>query len=286
LGVIQNVLALIKKGKTDMDKQKTATSEEEIYEAVRQRYGNIAETFDPDVKSSLVEGDCCSGSGSCCDSSSLYDTDLSDLPVDVTGMSLGCGDPLTLANLEPGQTVLDLGSGGGIDCFLAARQVGESGWVIGIDMTKTMIEKAEANLAKVGLTNVEFRLGKIEQLPVEDATVDVILSNCVINLSPDKPAVFKEAFRVLRPGGRLTVTDIVTQGKIDQNQRSDMDSWAACVAGAEDVADYLAAIREAGFADISLKDKDGPDVELANSSSHYIGPARIFSGRVVAHKPN
>jgi SAM-dependent methyltransferase len=269
-----------------MDKQKTATSEEKIYEAVRQRYGNFAENFAPDVESSIVEGDCCSSSAECCDSSSLYDTDLSDLPADVTGMSLGCGDPLTLANLEPGQTVLDLGSGGGIDCFLAARQVGESGWVIGIDMTKTMIAKAEANLAKVGLTNVEFRLGKIEQLPVDDATVDVILSNCVINLSPDKPAVFKEAFRVLRPGGRLTVTDIVTQGKIDQAQRSDMDSWAACVAGAEDVGDYLAAIREAGFTDISLKDKDGPDIELANSASHYIGPARIFSGRVVALKPN
>ena len=269
-----------------MDKQKTASSEEKIYEAVRQRYGNIAETFDPEVESGIVDGEPCISSGDCCDSSSLYDTDLSDLPADVTGLSLGCGDPLTLANLEPGQTVLDLGSGGGIDCFLAAGQVGESGWVIGIDMTKTMIEKAEANMVKVGLTNVEFRLGNIEQLPVDDATVDVILSNCVINLSPDKPAVFKEAFRVLRPGGRLTITDIVTQGNIEQNQRSDMDSWAACVAGAEDVGDYVAAIREAGFTDISLKDKDGPDVELANSSSHTVGPARMFSGRVVALKPN
>ncbi len=112
------------------------------------------------------------------------------------------------------------------------------------------------------------------------------MSNCVINLSPDKPAVFKEAFRILRPGGRITVTDIVTQGKIDQEQRSDMDSWAACVAGAEDVGDYLAAIREAGFTDISIKDKDNPDVELASYSGHVKGPARIFSGRIAAFKPN
>ena len=270
-----------------MEKQKEAASNEEIHEAVRERYTKIAQTFEPAIPISSTEVGCCDSSTeeSCCDSSSLYDIDLSDLPVDVTGLSLGCGDPVTLAELELGQTVLDLGSGGGIDCFLAARQVGESGHVIGVDMTTTMINKAEANLVKVGLDNVEFRLGQIEQLPVDDATVDVIVSNCVINLSPDKPAVFREAFRVLRPGGRLTVTDIVTQGKIDEEQRSDMDSWAACVAGAEDVKDYVTAMRDAGFTDVSLMDREGPDIELANETSLYIGPTRVFSARVVAIKP-
>ena len=153
-------------------------------------------------------------------------------------------------------------------------------------MTTTMIEKAESNLAKVGLNNVEFRFGKIEQLPVNDDSVDVILSNCVINLSPDKPAVFKEAFRVLRPGGRLTVTDIVTQGKIDEERRSDMDSWAACVAGAEDVKDYVGAIQDAGFTNISVRDREGPDIELASADSIYIGQVRIFSARIVATKPD
>lgn len=261
-----------------MEEQIIKVSNGNVHEAVEKRYAKIAEKFEPTTLETSA------GSG-CCDSASLYEMDLSDLPADVTGLSLGCGDPVSLANLEPGQTVLDLGSGGGIDCFLAARKVGESGHVIGIDMTSSMIEKAEANKIKVGLENVEFRLGKIEELPVEDESVDVILSNCVINLSPDKPAVFMEAYRVLKPGGRLTATDIVTQGKMDPEKRSDMDSWAACVAGAEDVRDYVSAIRKAGFTGISLKDKDGPNIELVDSADLYIGPARVFSARVVAYKP-
>ena len=252
-------------------------SDLEIHDAVEKRYGEIA-------RSSMQEAGQ-EGNLSCCDNTSLYEVSLSELPEDVTQLSLGCGDPVTLAGLEPGQTVLDLGSGGGIDCFLAAKQVGETGRIIGVDMTADMIKKANQNLEKVGLTNVEFRLGKIESLPVEDGRIDVIISNCVINLSPDKGAVFRDAYRVLKPGGRLAVSDIVTQGRFSQEQRNDMNSWAACVAGAEDVSDYVRAMQEAGFVDISIKDKDGPDIELSQSADLYIGPPRVFSARVVATKP-
>lgn len=255
------------------------TSDSKIHDAVLKRYGDFAESFSPQEDSS-----CCVDTD-CCDNSSLYEIDLSDLPADVTQLSLGCGDPVTLASLEPGQTVLDLGSGGGIDCFLAARQVGDSGKVIGIDMTQAMINKAEQNLVKVGLPNIEFRLGKIEELPVDDSSVDVIISNCVINLSPDKAAVFREAFRVLKPGGRIAVSDIVTQGKMPPEQRKDMNAWAACISGAEDVRDFMGDIQAAGFEDISIMDKDGPEIELTTSADLYIGPPRIFSARVVATKP-
>lgn len=179
--------------------------------------------------------------------------DLSDLPEDVTGISLGCGDPVTLASLEQGQTVLDLGSGGGIDVFLAAKQVGETGHVIGVDMTAAMIEKARANREKIGASNVEFRLGEIEHLPVADDTVDIVISNCVINLSPDKPQVFREAFRVLQPGGRLAVSDIVTNGPLPEAIKQSMAAWAGCVAGALEVDDYVAAIEDAGFVDVKVE---------------------------------
>ena len=185
--------------------------------------------------------------------SQIYETpDVMTLPDDVTGLSLGCGDPVTLATLEPGQIVLDLGSGGGIDCFLAARQVGKSGRVIGVDMTATMIEKARANKAKIGAENVDFRLGEIEHLPVENETVDVVISNCVINLSPDKAQVFRDAFRVLKPGGRIAVSDIVTGGPLPQELKDDLSAWAGCVAGALESDDYIAAIEDAGFVDVEL----------------------------------
>jgi arsenite methyltransferase len=253
----------------------------QIREEVRRHYGRIAETFGADQKS------CCSSSNAdCCDTAAaLYESDLSALPADVTGLSLGCGDPITLARLQPGQTVLDLGSGGGIDCFLAARQVGPNGRVIGVDMTPAMLAKARRNQAKVGLDNVEFRLGEIEALPVTTASVDVVISNCVINLSPDKAAVFREAYRVLRPGGSLAVSDIVTQGRFTGEQRSDMDGWAACISGAEDVTDYVAAIRAAGFRDVSVRDKGAPDVELADAIMLPAGSTRWFSATVTAVKP-
>jgi len=187
----------------------------------------------------------------------LYATDqLSDLPDSVTAIALGCGNPTAIAGLRPGQTVLDLGSGGGIDCFLAARQVGPGGRVIGLDMTTDMIRLARRNAKKLGLTNVEFRWGEIEEMPVDDASVDVIISNCVINLSPDKPQVFREALRVLKAGGELAVSDMVFEVPIPDALRGDLDSWAGCVAGAWLEADYVEAIRGAGFRDVEVVSRD------------------------------
>ena len=182
-------------------------AEKDIRQAVRKRYGQIAENTRPDQPADCgcgpAENSCCGGDASVeqmAQVSRLYeDPDALSLPEEITNLSLGCGDPITLAALEPGQTVVDLGSGGGIDCFLAAKKVGETGKVIGVDMTPSMLDRARANKAKLGADNVEFRMGEIEHLPVEDSSVDVIISNCVINLSPDKPQVFREAFRVLNP---------------------------------------------------------------------------------------
>jgi arsenite methyltransferase len=253
----------------------------QIREEVRRHYGRIAETFSPGQ-----EACCSSDSSDCCETgAALYESDLSTLPADVTGLSLGCGDPIALAQLQPGQTVLDLGSGGGIDCFLAAAQVGPTGSVIGVDMTPAMLAKANRNKAKVGLDNVEFRQGEIEALPVASDSVDVVISNCVINLSPDKAAVFREAYRVLRPGGSLAVSDIVTQGRLTGAQRSNMEGWAACLNGAEDVSDYVAAIRAAGFRDISVRDKAAPQIELAGTIMLPVGLTRWFSATVTAVKP-
>ncbi len=235
----------------------------DIHSAVREHYGQIAASFQPSKASGCGCGSAQASASSCCGPVSselistsqlkIYETnDTAALPEEVTGLSLGCGDPVTLAALQPGQTVLDLGSGGGIDCFLAAQKVGPSGRVIGVDMTAEMLEKARQNKARLGADNVEFRLGEIEHLPVADGTVDVIISNCVINLSPDKPQVFREAYRVLRPGGRLSVSDITTNGPLPEPVKSSLSAWAGCVAGALDVKDYVAAIEAAGFKDVSI----------------------------------
>jgi SAM-dependent methyltransferase len=174
----------------------------------------------------------------------------------VTEASLGCGNPIAIASLRPGEVVLDLGSGGGIDCFLAARKVGPAGRVIGLDMTPDMIKLAQRNAKKIGATNVEFRLGEMEDMPLPDRSVDAIISNCVINLSPDKDAVFQEAYRVLRPGGRMSVSDIVIQGELPQPVRERLDAWAACVAGALDEAVYLDKMRLAGFEDVDVLSRE------------------------------
>jgi arsenite methyltransferase len=258
---------------------------EKIHQEVKATYGRIADEFKLEVAASCCgSGD---GPGCCADDglfSNIYASDTTWLPGEVTGLSLGCGDPIALAELSPGQTVLDLGSGGGIDCFMAARQVGPTGRVIGVDMTEAMLEKARRNLAQVGLDNVEFRQGQIEALPVADASVDVIISNCVINLSPDKTAVFHEAHRVLKPGGRLAVSDIVTLGQFSPAERADMAAWTGCITGASDVADLVAAMQQAGFEAISIRDKARPEVELADSP-HQSGPAQVLSARITAVRP-
>lgn len=232
-----------------MSEKQKASEVSEIRTKVREHYGNFAAKFDPCSTQS-----CCGPSESSESISlSLYETpDVDSLPVDVTGISAGCGDPVALASLNPGETVLDLGSGGGIDCFLAAKKVGETGKVIGVDMTPEMLDKARANKAKIGADNVEFRLGEIEHIPAANESVDVILSNCVINLSPDKPAVFREAYRVLKPGGRFSVTDIVTDGPLPEIIRENLNAWYGCVAGALDIRDYVAGLEAAGFSDVQV----------------------------------
>ncbi|MBK7792776.1 MAG: arsenite methyltransferase [Betaproteobacteria bacterium] len=167
-------------------------------------------------------------------------------------MGLGCGNPQAIARLEAGETVLDLGSGGGFDCFLAARQVGDGGRVIGVDMTPEMLSKARANAVAGGYGNVEFRLGEIEHLPLADASVDVVMSNCVINLSPDKARVFAEAFRVLRPGGRVAVSDVVALAELPEDARRDLALYTGCMAGASPVADVEAMLRTAGFVEVRV----------------------------------
>ena len=239
-----------------MTTQEKQDSPADVRVGVREHYGKFAADFDAGAAES-----CCGSSDGCSTSntnntnlaSTLYKTDdLNTLPSDVTGLSAGCGDPVTLASLQPGQTVLDLGSGGGIDVFLAAKRVGDTGKVIGVDMTAEMIERARANKEKMGVENAEFRLGEIEHLPVADETVDVIISNCVINLSPDKLQVFRDAYRVLRPGGRIAVSDIVTDGPLPDELKESLSAWYGCLAGALDVKDYIAAIEDAGFVDVEL----------------------------------
>jgi SAM-dependent methyltransferase len=194
-------------------------------------------------------------SASCCaPRNTLYSADaLQAVPPDVAGFSAGNGDPVTPAKLQPGETVLDLGSGGGLDCVLAARQVGATGHVIGVDMTPEMLARARRSVERLGLGNVEFREGYLESLPVADDSVDVVISNCVINLSPDKPRVFGEIFRVLKPGGRISVSDSVTNGPVPEALRRNSEAWCGCTSGALPYGDYVAALKHVGFVDVTLE---------------------------------
>ena len=244
-----------------------------IHESVREHYAAQARSG----------SSCCGDTSSCCDSkNALYPVELlTNLPDDVASFSLGCGNPISVAALRPGETVLDLGSGGGLDCFLAAKQVGESGSVIGVDMTPEMLERARLAASRLGFRNVEFRQGYLESLPVEAASVDVVISNCVINLSPDKPQVFREVFRTLRPGGRVAVSDIVTNGPLPEALQKDMEAWGACVAGALDVSEYTTGLSEAGFTDVKVQPK-GDASELIEAAGLK---GKIFSAAITARKP-
>jgi arsenite methyltransferase len=234
--------------------------------AVRERYARFATTRSP----------CCDpspgGTGGAVDAAEVSralgysDEELAHLPDDAN-LGLGCGNPTAIADLRPGETVLDLGSGAGIDCFLAARQVGEDGRVIGIDMTPEMVERARANAARVGCVNVEFRLGEIEALPVADASIDVIISNCVLNLSARKDRALAEAFRVLRPGGRLIVSDMVSEVPVPEALADDLDAVAACLPTLRGV--YLEEFRNAGFRDVHIT------AETPYPPSYLLGDAGV-----------
>lgn len=205
-------------------------------------------------------------------------------------LGLGCGNPQAIADLKPGECVLDLGSGAGFDCFLAARQVGESGTVIGVDMTPDMLSKARGNAAKSGLGNVEFRLGEIEHLPVADATVDVILSNCVINLSPDKAQVFRDAFRVLKPGGRLAISDIVLTAELPADMQAEVALYTGCVAGAASVAELETLLTDTGFTAIRIAPKDASREYIQHWApgrgvENYIASANIEAVKPLEQSP-
>jgi SAM-dependent methyltransferase len=205
--------------------------------------------------------------------------DLSAVP-EGANLGLGCGNPQAIAALRPGESVLDLGSGGGFDCFLAARQVGPTGHILGVDMTPAMISKARANAERIGVRNVEFRLGEIEHLPVGDASVDVIISNCVVNLSPDKEAVFRDAFRVLRPSGRLAISDVIALAPIPAELRSRIEAFTGCVAGAVDAQGLSAMLHRAGFEDVQVTPRPEMSAFIGDwlpgsGAEHYVASATI-----------
>jgi ubiquinone/menaquinone biosynthesis C-methylase UbiE len=216
---------------------------------------------------------------------------LESLPSDVTEFSLGCGNPIAIAELNEGEVVLDLGSGGGLDCFLASQKVGDKGNVIGLDMTPEMIKMARVNAIKVGVTNVEFRLGEMEHMPVNDSSVDAIISNCVINLSPDKDSVFKEAYRVLKPGGRLSISDMVLLGDLPRGIKESLEEWAGCIAGALPKQEYLDKIKAAGFVKVTSDETVVPlyadcEAQEEGESKPYMDlSSKIASIRVKAFKP-
>jgi SAM-dependent methyltransferase len=229
--------------------------------AVQEKYGSIARA----VTSSAAQA-CCDPAMKCCDpiTRNLYgDDEKGLLPENAVLASLGCGNPTALIELRPGETVLDLGSGGGIDVLLSARRVGPTGFAYGLDMTDDMLDLARANQLQAGATNVEFLKGEIEHIPLPDNSVDVVISNCVINLSADKDRVLREAFRVLRPGGRFAVSDVVVRGEVPDAVRQSMLLWVGCIAGALEENDYRAKLAAAGFTSIDLEPTRTYDIEDA-----------------------
>jgi len=262
------------------------TTNTSIHDVVREHYAERIKN----------NASCCGPDNCCSTDSNLYPADLlATLPEGENAVSYGCGDPITLASLTPGQTVLDLGSGAGLDCFFAAKKVGETGHVIGVDMTPEMIERAKASAQRMNITNVEFRQGYIEDLPVLSNTVDVIISNCVINLSPDKSKVFAETFRVLKPGGKLAVSDIVTDGPLPDAVKQSLSAWAGCVAGAVETKDYVGMMEAVGFTNVSVTpvffDKDTVDSALDDMKLDVKEYPRedvykaVYSAKITAYKP-
>jgi ubiquinone/menaquinone biosynthesis C-methylase UbiE len=276
---------------------------DEIKQSVRQFYGNIAKT-NSDSSNTSQASSCCGPvqimekqekkATACCAKPGASDDNLYELKgykteeldsfsdIDSLKMGLGCGNPTAIASLKSGEIVVDLGSGGGFDCFLAAKQVGEKGKVIGVDMTPDMLSKARANAKKLGAANVEFRLGEIEHLPIADNTADIIISNCVINLAPDKLSVYKEAFRVLKPGGRLAIADTMAKDVLPEEVKNDLKLWSCCIGGAITADETEKKLKEAGFLEITITaNKDYQDtIDKWSSKS-----AQIFPAYIEAKKP-
>ena len=238
-----------------MTQQHTA---DQIRDAVSAAYAARAREVAAGKTSACCGDDCCTDGGGAAAARSFYDAGQAAALPD-TVVSYGCGNPVAIGTLRPGEIVLDLGSGAGLDCFLAAQQVSPGGRVIGVDMTDEMLRLAESNRAKVGVENVEFRKGLLEALPLPPASVNVVISNCVINLSPDKDAVFAEAFRVLTPGGRLHVSDVVLLHPLSAEEQNDLNLWAGCVSGALEQTDYATRLQRAGFTDVTITVKYGND---------------------------
>ncbi|MEW5826204.1 MAG: arsenite methyltransferase [Candidatus Bipolaricaulota bacterium] len=256
---------------------RSPSRDDEIRKAVRENYAQRATS-------------CATGcGGGCCSSGAVpvslaigySEEELRSVPQGAD-LGLGCGHPTALAGLQPGEIVLDLGSGAGIDCFLAADRTGPTGRAIGVDMTPEMVERARDHARREGIANVEFRLGEIEHLPVADASVDVVISNCVVNLSPDKPQVFREAFRALKPGGRMLVSDIVLRGELPDVIRDSMEHYVGCLAGASRIDDYLGAIRNAGFHDVEIvKDISAADSGRAEEPGEQASPRLVVDGQAL-----
>ncbi len=273
------------------------SKDQNLKEEIKTRYGQAA------LQAQRQERRSCCGTGTVLEAgqldpitSGLYaDDETSTLPEDAVRASLGCGNPTALAQIAPGETVLDLGPGGGIDVLLSARQVGPTGKVYGLDMTDEMLELARTNQAKAGIANVEFLKGDIEHIPLPDNSVDLIISNCVINLSPDKDLVLAEAFRVLKPGGRLAVSDIIVRGEMPEDVQRSVELWAGCVAGALEEKEYLVKLERAGFERASIQSTrvytaadarelfEGTGIDLDTIAPAVDG--KLISGFVRAVKP-
>jgi arsenite methyltransferase len=277
-------------------------TETDVRSAVREHYASVAREEKPCCGSTARNGGCCGATPTPITVSRAVGYSEQEIGAAPAGanLGLGCGNPLAFAALAPGDVVVDLGSGAGFDCFLAAQRVGSSGHVIGVDMTDEMLARARANAARDGVTNVEFRLGEIENLPVADGVADMVISNCVINLSTDKPRVFREALRVLKPGGRLMVSDLVLSRPLPESVRRSVAAYAGCVAGAMLQDDYLAAIRDAGFAGVEMLAADAYPVGSSNPDASELAilddpalsrddllaaAAAVFSAEVTAVKP-
>ncbi|WP_026190315.1 arsenite methyltransferase [Halomicrobium katesii] len=288
-------------------REEATFTDDEQHETVRDRYAGVA-SEDTDCCESNTTADCCSDTESptsgdtdtetltgCCTNDKTSATwaehvgysseDIESVPADAN-LGLGCGNPTAIANLSPGRTVLDLGSGGGFDCFLAANEVGTEGHVIGVDMTPEMIEKARTSSENNDAENVEFRLGVIEHLPVGDETVDVIISNCVINLSPDKRQVCEEAYRVLHPGGRLAISDVVLTAKLPEELRADLDSIAECIGGASLIERLEALLEETGFQDVRIEPKDETQDFIREWGDDRDLDEYLVSATIRGHKPS